>query len=221
MTDIKTTDVKSQNVVIPFTDTKIYTLKCGAQVGWIFQNPFEDYDLHVFKGPHSSDAKGCGNPWNWMTTSEANKIREVEPKNKNKPCKLEDTFEHHFYDSKTLITEIKKIINGDCWGVFTSTASRDKVVTMYYDSRTEESDTSQESRKKITDDPTPLINEIDNGLTAGFVLGNTRFYEYYIFKIPPATNASNTQNTNFDTNRYIVIRTGHQSFNIFNLKLIN
>jgi hypothetical protein len=177
--------------------TNLFTLECGAKVHWSLKTPFEDYELQVVCDPQKDSKKSCGNPFNWMTPSEYKEITQMRPKNTNKPCKLECMMEQQFfYDTKTVAAELIDFIGADCWGVFTTTQKRDKIVKMYFDTRTDGDDEdSDKLRDKLIEDPAELIDAMNNGLTVVIVMGSKRFIESYFFKVQSPENQQN-QNQN-------------------------
>lgn len=161
------------------------TLQNGAVVEWRYPDAFQNANLYITKGPKEKDDKGCGNPWNWMTDAEAQKVRQAKPADRQKPCKVDSMMYHKIYRSQEEIgAELKAIIDADCWGVFTTNANRSEVYRVFFDTRrNDNNDKGQEERSRLARNPQDLLQSLDQNLTVVLVLGQFQFMEYYFFKV--------------------------------------
>jgi hypothetical protein len=177
---------------------QVFTLECGAQVQWDLENSFADYQIKVVRDP-SHHAVGCGNPFNWMTDAEIKLVKEQRPKNNQKPCRVNSMMYSELFTSEDKVkTEMSEIIACDCWGVFTTTVSRDKVIRMYFDTRSQREEAEvgvtcenyeeEITREKLIRDSTELVQAMNDGLTVVIQMGHSRFVEHYFFKIHVANN---------------------------------
>ena len=177
-------------------DTKIFQLESGAKVCWKKSDAFQKYRLEVID--HGS-ATGCGNPYNLMTYKERKNIEDERPESLPPPCNLDSVMYHKIIEGKDLTKELVDDINGDCWGIFTTTSDRKKILKLYYDLRNSEHSTwigtlstkeyhrkvdeISKDRFRLAEDPTDLMNDIKEGHTVVFVLGDKDFIEIYYCKI--------------------------------------
>ncbi len=177
---------------------EVFKLACGVEVFWQPIDAFhKNYQLNLSN--ENNIEVGCGNPWNLMTEEEEKLIRMKKPSESCIPCNLESMMYHAVLNTKNdLVENIKNNMCGDCWGIFTTTSDRKKMLKLYYDARNSKHESMRgmvslevfrqmrddESREleRLRNDPTDLINDIDNGHTLVLVYGGQNFLEEYFFR---------------------------------------
>lgn len=168
-------------------------LQNGAEVAWEYTDAFNNATLCIKKRPESDkDELQCGNPWNWMTKDEEDKVNSIRPPpQQTKPCKIDSMMFHKFYTCiQDIASDITDIINSDCWGIFVTNADRSRVVHVFYDNRSEPDKGDEKMRTRLAKDPVELTRFLHLNCTLVLVLGEHRFMEYYFFKATSSTYVS-------------------------------
>ncbi len=156
-------------------------LECGCVASWIISNPFGSFQLHMIK---LCKASGDSIPRRHISEEERKRVADLRPISGG----VRSTMKHKFLDRSCLLSGIRDLLIAECRGIMITTANRDTIAKIYFntigDYKDRDHDLMKTNRDELIKKPANLVEYIDEGYTLIIVIGFDLLFEYYLFAVP-------------------------------------